>query len=45
LALAGAGFVNALVMRSNEMVNGIRIFDEEENLVGRSKAAAWKAVM
>jgi hypothetical protein len=44
LALAGAGITNSMVMRSNEMKNGIRLYDDMKNDVGRSKVAAWKAV-
>ena len=44
LALAGAGVVNSMVMRSNEMKEGIMLYDEQRNQAGKSKVAAWKAV-
>jgi len=44
LALAGAGYVNSLVMRSEEMTKGIRLYDPQGNEAGRSKIAAIMAV-
>lgn len=44
LALAGAGYVNSFVMRSDELRNGISVYDQEGNEAGKSKAAAMRAV-
>jgi hypothetical protein len=44
VALAGAGFANAVVMRSNELQKGIKVYDDNENTIGYSKKAAWQAV-
>lgn len=41
LAVAGAGFVNALVMRSSELQTGIEIYNADMESVGFSKRAAW----
>ena len=45
IALAGAGFVNAVVMRSWELQRGVRVFDEQDRTLGYSRKAAWQAVM
>ena len=45
LAMAGAGFVNALVMRSSELTYGIELVGDDGHPVGFSKIAAWKAVL
>lgn len=34
-----------MVSRADELKKGIRIFDEMNNEVGKSKIAAWTAVM
>lgn len=43
--MAGAGFVNAVVMRSTELSYGIELFGEDNHSIGFSKIAAWKAVL
>mmetsp|Transcript_32160 Transcript_32160/g.55537 ORF Transcript_32160/g.55537 Transcript_32160/m.55537 type:complete len:322 (-) Transcript_32160:32-997(-) len=40
-ALAIAGCVNLWIMRYNEVMTGIEVYDGEGNKVGRSKVAAW----
>ncbi|CDW88110.1 mitochondrial tricarboxylate carrier family [Stylonychia lemnae] len=45
LALAGAGYVNSMVMRNQELKNGITLYDEHNIEVGMSKVAAKQAVM
>lgn len=43
-ACATAGYLNAFFMRRTELEKGIDVMDPEGNLVGKSKAAASKAV-
>jgi len=45
MAMAGAGFVNATVMRSTELTNSIELFGEDNHPIGYSKIAAWTAVL
>ncbi|TNV72314.1 hypothetical protein FGO68_gene10871 [Halteria grandinella] len=45
LAMAGAAAVNSLVMRSDELKNGIRLYNELNEPVGLSRIAAWQAVL
>lgn len=44
MAVATAGFLNSLCMRMGEMEKGIKIYDEDGNERGVSKACAKKAV-
>jgi hypothetical protein len=44
VAVATAGFLNSLCMRMGEMDKGIKIYDEDGNEIGVSKACAKKAV-
>lgn len=45
VAVAGAGALNVLLMRSGELTSGIDVFGKgEEESIGRSKKAAWTAV-
>jgi len=44
VAVASAGFLNSLCMRMGEMERGIKIYDEEGEEMGISKASAKKAV-
>ena len=44
LALAGAAYVNSVVMRYNELKNGINLYDEQGQPIGMSKIAAHRAV-
>ena len=43
-ACATAGYLNAFFMRRTELEKGIDVMDPEGNIVGKSKAAASKAV-
>lgn len=43
-AIAGAGFINCMLMRSNEMKEGISLVDQEGNTRGQSKIIGKKAV-
>lgn len=43
-AVVSAGIVNVFLMRSEEIKKGISVFDENNNVVGQSKTAAWQAV-
>jgi len=45
IAVASAGFLNSYCMRMGEMKRGIKIQDEEGNVMGISKKSAEKAVM
>lgn len=44
-AVTSAGIANVLIMRKNEMINGIDIKDKDGNIVGKSQAAGKSAVM
>lgn len=44
LGLAAAAYANAYVSRSNELQNGIMLYDEKGNDVGLSKKAATQAI-
>ncbi|KAI3660402.1 hypothetical protein MP638_002485 [Amoeboaphelidium occidentale] len=44
VAVASAGTVNVFLMRRKELVDGITVFDEDGNSLGKSKVAAWNAI-
>ncbi|KAL8594100.1 Sideroflexin-5 [Nucella lapillus] len=43
-AVAMASMCNVVLMRNSELVEGIEVFDKQENIIGTSKAAAKKAL-
>lgn len=45
VGVAGAGFLNAFLMRKTELEKGIDIFDENGKVLGKSKLAAEQAVL
>jgi hypothetical protein len=45
VALSAGGFLSAAVLRESELRKGINLYDEENNLRGKSKKCAKKAVI
>jgi tricarboxylate carrier len=44
VAVASAGSLNVILMRRNELVNGIQIIDDKNNPVGFSQIAGYQAI-
>ena len=44
-AVAGANVLNTILVRQHELKDGIEVRDADGRAVGKSKAAAWKAIM
>ncbi|KAF2078663.1 hypothetical protein CYY_000034 [Polysphondylium violaceum] len=44
-AVTSAGIANVLIMRKNEMIDGIDVKDKDGNIVGKSQVAGKSAVM
>ena len=45
LAVAGAGVANVMLIRRNEMTDGIDVMDEDGKVYGKSQAAGRNALM
>lgn len=42
--MAAANCVNIPLMRQNELIDGIDVVDENENVIGKSRLAACKGI-